>query len=73
MDLEGIREALHKHPFDPFIIRLVDGRSLPVPHADFVAVAPRRIVVVGEDSSWTVLEPRLIVSLDYSGARHPPP
>jgi len=73
MDLEGIREALHKQPFEPFIIRLADGRSLPVPHADFVAVAPRRIVVVGEDSSWTVVEPRLIVSLDYNGTRHPPP
>jgi len=69
MDIDGVREALHKQPFEPFTIRLADGRSLPVPHPDFVAVAPRRIVVVAEDSSWTVLEPRLIVSLDNNGRR----
>lgn len=73
MDLEGIREALHKQPFEPFTIRLVDGRSLPVPHADFVAVAPRRMVVLGEDSSWTVVDPRLVVSLDDNGTHRPPP
>lgn len=64
MDIAGIREALHKNPFEPFTIRLADGRSLPVPHRDFVAVGPRRIVVVGEDDSWSVVEPLLIVSLD---------
>jgi hypothetical protein len=44
---------------------LADGRSLPVPHPDFVAIHPRRIIVVAEDSSWSVVEPILIVSLDY--------
>ena len=68
MDIQGIRQALHKEPFEPFRIRLVDGRALPVPHQDFVALAPRRLVVVGEDNSWTVVEPLLIVSLDYDGA-----
>jgi hypothetical protein len=69
MDLDGIREALHKQPFQPFAIRLADGRALPVPHPDFVAVTSRRIVVVAEDGSWTVVEPVLIVSLGYNGHR----
>lgn len=69
MDIPGVREALHKQPFEPFTIRLADGRSLPVPHRDFVAVGPRRIVVVAEDDSWTVVEPLLIVSLDYAPAK----
>jgi hypothetical protein len=73
MDIDGIRQALHKHPFEPFQIRLADGRALAVPHPDFVAVAPQRIVVVAEDSSWTVIEPLLVVSLDYAGARATPP
>lgn len=68
MDIDGIREALHKQPFEPFQIRLADGRALTVPHPDFVAVAPQRIVVVAQDSSWTVIEPFLIGSLDYAGA-----
>jgi hypothetical protein len=64
MDIAGVREALHKNPFEPFVIRLADGRSLPVPHRDFVALTPRRVIVGGEDDSWSVIEPLLIVSLD---------
>ena len=73
MDLQGIREALHRQPFEPFSIRLADGRSLPVPHPDFVAVGPRRIVVVAADDSWSVVEPLLIVSLDSNGSHSPTP
>jgi hypothetical protein len=65
MDIAGIREALHKVPFEPFSLRLADGRSLRVPHQDFVALHPRRIIVVNEDASWSVIEPLLIVSIDF--------
>jgi len=68
-DIQGIREALHREPFEPLSIRLADGGSLPVPHPDFVALGPRRIVVVAEDDSWSVIEPLLIVSLDQNGGR----
>ena len=70
MDIQGVRTALHREPFS---IRLADGRSLPVPHPDFVAVGPRRIVVIAEDDSWSVVEPLLIVSLDHSGTRSSTP
>jgi hypothetical protein len=69
MDIAGIREALHRQPFEPFSIRLADGRAVPVPQPDFVALGSRRIVVVGEDDSWSVVEPLLIVSLDSDGRR----
>jgi len=65
MDITGIREAVHKQPFQPFVISLADGRSLRVPHPDFVAVHPRRIVVISDDGSWSVVEPLLVSSLDY--------
>jgi hypothetical protein len=64
MDIAGVRELLHRQPFEPFVIRLADGRSLPVPHRDFVALLPRRIVVGAEDDSWSLIEPLMIVSLD---------
>ena len=66
MDIAGIWEALHKQPFEPFIIRLADGRSVDVRHPDFVAVHPRRVIVIAEDGAWSVVEPLLIVSLDYA-------
>ena len=64
MDIAGVREALHRNPFEPFVIRLADGRSFPVPHRDFVALTPRRVIVGSEDDSWAIIEPLLIVSLD---------
>jgi hypothetical protein len=64
MDLNGIREALRQQPFEPFAIRLADGRSLPVHHPEFVAVGERRAVVIGDKDSWTWIEPLLVVSLD---------
>lgn len=71
MDINGIREALQRRPFEPFSIRLANSRKLPVPHPEFVAVGPRRIIVVAEDNSWSVVEPIMIVSLDYEGNGSP--
>jgi hypothetical protein len=71
MDLEGVREALLRRPFAPFNIRLADGRSLAVRHPETVAVGRRRIIVVEPDDSWSVIEPLLIVSLDYNGEQPP--
>jgi hypothetical protein len=65
VDINGIREALRKQPFEPFSIRLADGRELAVPHPEFVAISPRRIIAVTEEGSWSVVEPLLVVSLDY--------
>ena len=64
MDITGVREALHKQPFEPFVIRLADGRALAVRHPDFVALTSRRVIVGGEDDSWSIIEPLLIVSLE---------
>ncbi len=69
MDLEGVREALHREPFRPFDICLADGRRVPVRHPDFVAVGKRRIIVVQPDDSSMFIEPLLIVSLDFNGQR----
>lgn len=69
MDIAAIREGLHKQPFEAFVFSLADGRTLPVPHPDFVAVHPRRVIVIADDGSWSVVEPLLIASLDYSAAK----
>ena len=69
MDIGGIREAVHMQPFEPFALQLADGRALSVPHPDFVALHPRRIIVLSVDGSWAVVEPLLIVSIDYDAPR----
>jgi hypothetical protein len=65
MTIAGIRESLHRQPFRAFAIQLADGRSLPVPHPDFVALTPRLAIVTAEDGGWSVVEPLLVASLDY--------
>ncbi|MBI1903096.1 MAG: hypothetical protein HYS13_18505 [Planctomycetia bacterium] len=69
MDLGGLRESLRRQPFEPFTIRLADGRSLPVSHPEFVAVGQRRVIVVHADDSFSVVEPLLIVSLEYQDGK----
>jgi len=66
MEVSAIREAMHRQPFRPFSLRLADGRELFVPHPDFVALSPRRVVVINhQDESTPILEPLLIVSVEY--------
>ncbi len=40
---------------------------MTVRHPEFLAVGNRRVIVVAEDDSWCVMEPVMIVSLDYDG------
>jgi hypothetical protein len=65
MDLNGLRETLSRQPFEPFSIRLADGRSVPVRHPDFLAVGKRRAVLIQDDDSFLWLEPLLVVSIDW--------
>jgi hypothetical protein len=74
MRIDAIRAALHEQPFRPFTLRLADGRELPVPHPDFVAILGRTAVVANPrlDDSYCIVEPLLIVSIDYAGATTQP-
>lgn len=44
MDIAGVRETLRRQPFEPFVIRLADGRGLGVRHPEFV------VLVIGASS-----------------------
>jgi hypothetical protein len=74
MDIGGVREAMTRQPFLPFQLRLADGRSLPISHPDFITVSPnnRRVVVfTPPDDAMSVVEPLLIVSIEYPGVPAP--
>ncbi len=71
MDLEDLREVLHRQPFKPFDVCLADGRRLPVAHPESVAVGKRQAFVIGPDDSCSVIEPPLITSLDCINERPP--
>ena len=64
MDIAGVRDAILRQPFEPFVLRLADGRAIPIRHREFIAVTSRRVLLGYEDDSWSIIEPLLIVSLD---------
>ena len=69
MNLEGIRDALHRRPFLPFSIGLVDGRTFEVRHPEFVILVPRLVTVIMDEATWSVVDPLLVLTIDYARGR----
>lgn len=59
-----IRKHLLVTPFEPFAIRMADGREYPVPTVDHVYIPPGASgrVVVSDDEGITVALPGLLIS-----------
>lgn len=63
LNLQHVRNRLGLN-FEPFVIRLSDGRAFEVPHRDFIAVGRGVVVVLGEDDISHKIDALHIVSLD---------
>lgn len=76
MDYRAIREELQIIPFRPFRLRMVDGRTFDVYHPDYlmIATAGRWVThfAMGTGEA-TLLEPLMIVSLEYLPQAPPTP
>jgi hypothetical protein len=67
MHIDEIRGALHRQPFRPFVMQLVDGTVRHVPHPDFVALGRRRVVAIDASTDATsFIEPLHVVSIEYT-------
>jgi hypothetical protein len=65
MDTNTIRKAVLKRPFQPFILRMVDGRTFQVSHPEYLAVSRRVVLVIDPTTeAGLYLEPVLISSLE---------
>ena len=66
MTAEQIRTLREANPFRPFTIRLTDGRSLPVPHRDFISQSPggRIAIVYRPDDTYSVIDLYLVGELE---------
>lgn len=66
MDTNTIREAVLNRPFQPFTLRINDGREFCVRHPEYVAVSRRVVLVIDATTEAGVnLEPALIASLHH--------
>jgi hypothetical protein len=65
--------VLHR-PFQPFTLRMNDGREFHIPHPEFVAVSRRTVMVVDAATEAGIfLEPVLIAALKPEPEKTPPP
>jgi hypothetical protein len=67
MRLDDLKEVKNRRPFEPFEIRLADGRGIPIGHPDAISwqgpdFAPVLHVVHG-DGRWEVVNFAAIASL----------
>jgi len=70
MTAEQLRALREANPFRPFTIHLADGRSLPVPHRDFVSQSPggRTVIVYRSDEAFSVVDLYLVTELAVQDA-----
>lgn len=56
MTIDRLRDAVHKRPFEPFILHIADGREVLVKHPDFISISPSgrtvHVFVSEESSEW---------------------
>jgi hypothetical protein len=66
MRIDELKKVKDRRPFQPFLIRMADGREIPVKHPDAVAWDPDqiRIAVCGVPGGGTeILDVALVTSL----------
>ncbi|HUY91603.1 MAG TPA: hypothetical protein VMV10_22875 [Pirellulales bacterium] len=66
MTIEQFRATLHKRPFQPFTIRMADGRAFEARHPDFIAQSPsgRIVSVFQPDDCCSLLDLLLMTELE---------
>jgi hypothetical protein len=59
---------LHRQPFQPFTIRMADGRAFEIAHPDFVALSHsgRTVIVSEPDEGFSVLDLLLMTELQVT-------
>lgn len=69
MTKEALEKVIHRTPFQPFVLRLADGRALPVPHQDFISMHPtgRTVIVYGPKEDLEILDVMLVTGLQLPG------
>ena len=70
MTIERIRELYNAQPFQPFLIHLADGCSVPVHHREFMMSVPsgRTLFVAQPDDSVNIIDLLLVTDLELKPA-----
>ena len=66
MTKEQIRSLYNAVPFEAFRVHMANGRSVDVPHPDFMHLSPtgRRLIVDKPNDSFEVIDILLVTSVE---------
>ena len=70
MKVDELRARIHAIPFQPFIVHVPDGRSIQVPHPDFIAITGTgrtAFITFEKKPSFAVIDIPLITQLEVQG------
>jgi hypothetical protein len=61
-----IRKLFEATPFLPFRVHIANGKSMDVPHPDFMHLSPtgRRLIVDRPDDTFEIIDVLLVTSLE---------
>jgi hypothetical protein len=63
---ETLQKAIRNQPFRPFVIRMADGRSIPVTHPELIAYKTgSRTAIVVYDDSFEFIDPLLATGVKF--------
>jgi hypothetical protein len=70
MTIEQLRGTREANPFRPFTIHLADGRSLRVPHRDYLSTSPggRTVIVYQAGEAFSIIDLLLVTKLAIEDA-----
>ena len=65
MTIEQLRAAREANPFRPFTIFLADGRSVRIPHRDYLSMTPggRTVIVYQTAEAFSIIDVLLVTEL----------
>jgi hypothetical protein len=68
---DAVRTLHQAHPFRPFVIRLDDGKVLPVDQPEFLSYAAnsRTMTVYSKDGSFEIVDMLLVTGLEVRDGR----
>ena len=69
MTVEQLRNVHQARPFRPFTIHMADGRTLHVPHSEFLShsASGRTVIVHHADESFSVVDLLLVNEVEVHG------
>ena len=71
MTINSLRDTIHAVPFKPFTFHLSDGRTVPVPHPDFITVTGAgRTAIVASDTEdhFTIIDLLLVTQIEVGAS-----